>query len=127
MADSEDLAEVVDGIPDGQGGRSRRKRIRWGINLAWFMGGIGVAGFSAGMAWKDFNRDMDTVKDQLGALNLTLNTALETKLAPIITRVAEHDIRLGNLERVVGQCCPAGRTSSGLWPCVVPSGALARK
>lgn len=127
MADSEDLAEVVDGIPNGQGGRGRRQRIRWGINLAWFMGGIGVAGFGAGMAWKDFGRDMDDVKGQLGTLNSTLNSALETKIAPIITRVAEHDVRLGQLERTVGQCCAAGRSSSSVWPCLAPSGALARR
>lgn len=120
MADADDLAEIITGMPDS---RNRAKtRIRWGINLAWFMGGIGVAGFVAGVWWTDFRRDMSTVRTQLDAISVTLSVTLQ----PVAVKVAEHEIRIGNLERTINQCCPAGRTS-GLLPCLVPPGAIARR
>jgi hypothetical protein len=120
MADADDLAEIITGTP---GSRSRAKtRIRWGINLAWFMGGIGVAGFVAGAWWTDFRRDMSTVRTQLDAISVTLNATLP----PVAVKVAEHDIRIGNLEKTISQCCPAGRTLGSL-PCLMPPGAIARR
>jgi hypothetical protein len=121
MADADDLAEIITGTP---GSRSRAKtRIRWGINLAWFLGGVGVAGFTIGVGWSEFRRDLSSMQTQLTAIS----TTLDVKLDPVVTRVAEHEVRIANIEKTLSQCCPAGRLVGSRWPCLIPPGAIARR
>lgn len=123
MAGPDDVVELVEGPPAGRSAQARRARIKWGVNLAWFLAGVGVAGFIAGVRWNNFHRDLSSMQTQLTDISTTLNV----KLDPVITHVAEHEVRITNLEKTLSQCCPAGRVLGSRFPCLIPPGALARR